>query len=143
MKREAGGDISATHSQRDPSFVPEDGFVDDISLVESSGELMETSEQEVSDDKDNLPLFFLQKNIKEKVTQKNILWKQKSMQLNEDQLRLNEDTKLAADICDLDSPYDFFTYIYRRTFLRELFKKQTYLLYRRSHRGPLSSQKLI
>ncbi|KAJ8933304.1 hypothetical protein NQ314_014097 [Rhamnusium bicolor] len=46
LESEDGGDISETDSERDSSFVPEDDFVDDISLVESSGEPVETSEQE-------------------------------------------------------------------------------------------------
>ncbi|KAJ8930270.1 hypothetical protein NQ314_016937 [Rhamnusium bicolor] len=50
LESEDGRDTSEIDSERDPSFVPEDDFVDDISLVESSGEPIETSEQEVSDD---------------------------------------------------------------------------------------------
>ncbi|KAJ8930958.1 hypothetical protein NQ314_016193 [Rhamnusium bicolor] len=47
LKNEDGGDISESYYERDPFFVPEDDFVDDMNLVESSGEPMETIEQEI------------------------------------------------------------------------------------------------
>ncbi|XP_023026106.2 piggyBac transposable element-derived protein 3 [Leptinotarsa decemlineata] len=121
LESEDGGDECETDSEDEPSCsVPENDFTDEVGLVEFPGEPLETIEQEVRDNEDNLPLSFFQQNDKQKkVTQENIIWKQKAMQLNEDQLQFHGETELATDIRKLESPYDFFTYF----FSKELFDK--------------------
>lgn len=87
---------------------------------------MESEEEQVSDEEDNLPLSVLQgKQFTNKIpTNKNILWKQKSLQLNDDQLRFNGDTRLAADIGELEAPFDFFAYIFSNDLLEKIVQEK-------------------
>jgi len=100
---------------------------------------MESEEEQVSDEEDNLPLSVLQgKQFTNKIpTNKNILWKQKSLQLNDDDpLRFNGDTRLAADIGELEAPFDFFAYIFSNDLLEKIVQETNLYTVQKKPEGP-------
>lgn len=108
---------------KDAASLPEDDVEDNCSDVEVSDkeENTDTQEQETSDSEDSLPLSLLSALIKKKKNKKmDILWKEKSLQLNEDQLRFTGDTKLTASICKLETPYEFFNYFFSNDLIQQI-----------------------
>lgn len=70
------------------------------------------SQEEPSDDEDNLPLSILKIRLEKETIDRNtvISWKEKCLQLNEDQLRFSGDTQVAQNICWLVGLYEIFSY---------------------------------
>ena len=107
-----GCEVSDAESLEDRSFLPEsEGDID--SNNDEKNAALDAEEVVQESDDDDLPLStFLPAREKKRMSLKNIHWKSKSLELNEDQLRFYGDTELSAEIMSLETPSQFFSFFF-------------------------------
>ncbi|GLV61258.1 hypothetical protein CBL_21085, partial [Carabus blaptoides fortunei] len=113
-----GTDVGDEDSAEDRFLLESDNEVE----VEDGGKSASGSgvQEESEDEEDNLPLSsFLASKRRKALVRKDILWKSKSLILNDQQLRFRGNVEVSEEIFALERPLQFFNYF----FLSELVTK--------------------
>lgn len=69
----------------------------------------------------------LRKDNKEKLAKLNLRWKQKNLELNEEQLTFMGNKTLGPDLLELDTPEQFFSTYFQMNLSLKLLKRLTYI----------------
>lgn len=142
------GADSDSESLEDPVEDAVRSIQDDVEDV-SEAELSERDGPTLSDDEENLPLSTVrlgllgdQANIERAATiYRDILWKEKSLQLNEDQLRFTGDQTLDENLCKLETPYEFFRVFFSNDLIKEIVQETNlYAVQKKPERPPVFTE---
>lgn len=113
----------------DPDFEPDadDDILEEILRLQSNKEKSQEDAPSSS-----TPTALSETAPKLRTVQKNIIWKQKHLQLNEEQLRFHGNCEIHGDLLQLDTPYQFFCYFFSDELFRNIVE-QTNLYYVQKH----------
>lgn len=149
LDSDADGAVSDSDSLEDPSFIPQAQSCDDHSSSsdrEFEEELVNSNGEPNADDA-NLPscssqeLTVTRKKVfstRKKFENKNITWKKKSLQLNEEQLHFHGNINIPGNIMELDTPYQFFSYFFSNELINKIVQETNlYAVQKRLERPPV------
>lgn len=137
-----GCDDSDTDSNEDPSFLPENENNIDHDERDIPLKVEENDNQDHSDVEDNIPLAALVTAKRGKGPKtKNIEWKSRCLELNEDQLRFRGDDQLPDEILSLENPYQFFNYFFSNELIAMIVQETNlYAVQTKPERPPFFSE---